>query len=1345
MNAPVPPPPEPTREQLLAALAERDRELAEAREARDATAEILKVIASSPGDAQPVFRAIAAAARRLIGGHSAAVARFIDGFASVVAVTSTNPAADAAALALPPRPIANSPILAAYREGRAHIIPDIEADDCDGFLREAARKRGWRSCVFVPLMGRDEPLGSVTVERATPGTFAADEVQLLKIFADQAVVAIENARQFHETQKALERQTATAEILKVIASSPGDVQPVFDAIARSAKRLLGGFTASVYRIADRVVGVAAYTPTDPEADAAMLATFPRPADDQMIEDYSRYGFVEIANAEAELDGLRLESARARGFQSSLTVPLTIDGALYGAIAVSRRERGKFAPHQIQLLQTFADQAAIAIQNARLFNETRVALERQTATAEILKVIASSPGDTQPVFDAIAETAKRLLGGSTAIVTRIRDGLVHLVAYTRVNPDADATLEAFYPQPIAQISAAVFERLRDQGYWEVRDTEEQYFGKLRESARARGYRSVLSVRLVSEGVAVGGLVVSRAEPGAFAPHHIELLKTFADQAAIAIHNARLFNDTQRALERQTATAEILKVIAASPSDTAPVFDAIAQSANRLLGGLSTAVWRFEGEIAHLAAYTPANPEADAALRALSPLPVRELSVFLALSEGEIAQLPDTEQGPERLRDLARLRGYRAMLFVPLIQQGAAVGFVSVTRKQPGAFDADDVGLLKTFADQAVIAIQNARSLNETKEALDQQRASGEVLAAIGQSVSDAAPVFEKILDACQRLFGGDEVGVYRIDEADMVRVAAWRGDKAEEVRHDVTPLAQSYTGKVIRERRAHHIPDLGALPDISEKLRERVKRLGGAALIYAPMLWKDRGLGSIVVSRAPPRPFSEKEQALLQGFADQAAIAVENARLFNETQARTRDLTEALQQQTATAEVLKVISRSAFDLQAVFDTLVGSAVELIGAAGGSICAREGEHFFAKSIRSPDPINDRVSGRAVPLDRSSLPGRALLSGKIEVIADASNDPEFVFRSSTASYRSGLSVPLLREGRIEGVLTVAMAEPNAITQRHIDLVQTFADQAVIAIENVRLFEQVQARTRELAASLEDLRKTQDRLVQTEKLASLGQLTAGIAHEIKNPLNFVNNFAALSGELTDELLEILGPAPLDAKLREEVGDLTKLLKDNLRKVASHGQRADSIVKNMLLHSRSGSGERRASDVNAILEESLNLAYHGARAEKPDFDITLKRDLDPAAGMVDMYPQEISRAFLNLISNGFYAATRRVADPGFEPALAVATKTIGGGVEIRVRDNGAGIPAGVRDKIFNPFFTTKPAGEGTGLGLSMTHDIVVKQHGGTIEVETAPGEFTEFRIFLPRGGVARNGERGAA
>jgi signal transduction histidine kinase len=341
----------------------------------------------------------------------------------------------------------------------------------------------------------------------------------------------------------------------------------------------------------------------------------------------------------------------------------------------------------------------------------------------------------------------------------------------------------------------------------------------------------------------------------------------------------------------------------------------------------------------------------------------------------------------------------------------------------------------------------------------------------------------------------------------------------------------------------------------------------------------------------------------------------------------------------------------------------------------------------------------------------------------------------------YRSILIIPLLRPDHIVGALVVRRKTPGEFPQSTIELLQTFADQSVVAIQNARLFESVEK-------SLEDLRTAQDRLVQTQKLASLGQLTAGIAHEIKNPLNFVNNFSAVSVELIDELRQALSGANLNKKLRAEISEIADTLQGNLDKVVQHGKRADAIVKNMLLHSRQGSGEHRPVDINALVEESLNLAYHGARAEKQGFNITLEKSLDSAAGEADVFPQDITRVLLNVISNGFYAATKRRAETNggdYEPTIAAATKNLGDRVEITIRDNGAGIPPDVKEKMFNPFFTTKPAGEGTGLGLSISHDIIVKQHAGSIEVDTQPGEFTEIRIILPRAAVflAESGGRG--
>ena len=364
-------------------------------------------------------------------------------------------------------------------------------------------------------------------------------------------------------------------------------------------------------------------------------------------------------------------------------------------------------------------------------------------------------------------------------------------------------------------------------------------------------------------------------------------------------------------------------------------------------------------------------------------------------------------------------------------------------------------------------------------------------------------------------------------------------------------------------------------------------------------------------------------------------------------------------------MLKVISRSTFDLQAVLDTLVESAARLCDADMASINREKAAAYrqVASYGYSPE-FQAYMRDHPIPAGRGSIVGRTVMQDKVMHVADVLADPEFQMRDAAkiGGIRTMLGVPLLREGTPIGVIALQRKTVRPFTDKQIELVETFADQAVIAIENVRLFESVEARTQELAKSLEELRTTQDRLVQTQKLALLGQLTAGIAHEIKNPLNFVNNFSGISAELIGELQDTLKGMPLDDKARTEINELTDTLKSNFDKVVQHGKRADAIVKNMLQHSREGSGEHRVIDINALVEESLNLAWHGARAETQGFEIKLKQFFDPSAGGADVFPQDIRRALLNLIANGFYAATRRRAETNggdYEPLSRPRPKTL--------------------------------------------------------------------------------------
>ena len=758
-------------------------------------------------------------------------------------------------------------------------------------------------------------------------------------------------------------------------------------------------------------------------------------------------------------------------------------------------------------------------------------------------------------------------------------------------------------------------------------------------------------------------------------------------------ARLTRELKEALDRQTATAGILQLIAGSPSDVQPVLDSVCRTAQRLCGAGLAGIAVRRGDVYRYVATSSANPEWDAKLRDTAFFPSRDSVAGRVLLERRAVHVEDLTADPEYgYPGFAAVGGARTALGVPLLREGDPIGVIFLGHDRVRPFTERQIEFVRTFADQAVIAIANARLLNEVQqrtndlsESLQQQTATADVLKIISRFSGDLETVLDTLVETAGRLCRADLAHMFRRRD-DMYHLVATRGGSEFLRTHPLTPDRGTATGRAALERRAVHIPDV--LQDPEYTYREGQKLVGYRTMLGVPLLRGETLVGILTLNRMSVDPYTTKEIELATSFADQAVIAIENARLFDELRERQAEL------------------------RVTFDNM-GDGVAMFDAAGRLIAWNRN---FQDLLDLPDvflgqrPTYVEYFRYLAERGEYSVDLEAELSRAVE---DISREMRF-----ERTRPDGRVIEVRRNPVPGGGFVLIYAD---ITERK------HAEDAI-------------RRARDAAeTALRELQTAQASLVHAQKMAALGQLTAGIAHEIKNPLNFINNFSALSVELIDELRQTLGGIPLDSKLRTEISEIADMLQSNLDKVVQHGKRADSIVKNMLLHSRQGSGEHRSIDINAIANEGLNLAYHGARAENPSFNITVHRNFDPAVGVVDGYPQEITRVLLNLISNGFYAATKRKAEAGdgFEPTLTATTKNLGDKVEIRIRDNGAGIPTEIKEKIFNPFFTTKPPGEGTGLGLSMSHDIIVKQHGGIIDVDTAPGAFTEFRIVLPRAGAS--------
>jgi GAF domain-containing protein/HAMP domain-containing protein len=902
-----------------------------------------------------------------------------------------------------------------------------------------------------------------------------------------------------ELKNSLEQQTAISEILRVISASPTDVQPVLDAVAERAAYLCDSPFARVFLIDGDVLRPAAeYTmagggpplPVMPLPLTRGTATGRAVLDRQTIHHDDIVPLLDTEYPDAR------QNVRISGFRAVLAVPLMREGGAYGGIFIFRREPRPYSPDQIALVETFARQAAIAIDNVRLFNETKNSLEQQTAISEILRVISSSPTDVQPVLDAVAERAAYLCDSPYARVLLVDGDILRPAATYSREPSRGA--EAILPTALKRSSIngrAVIDRetIHIADVVPLFDSE---YPDARPNATAAGIRAALSVPLVREGAAYGSIFIFRRQPGLFSPDQVALLQTFARQAAIAIDNVRLFNETKEALDQQTAISEILRVISSSPGDVRPMLNAVAERALKLCDATESGIFLVDGDALRFAAGFGSMSTFEEGDRV--PLS-RGLVIGRATIDRQtihhrdivalLAEYPDARAHQQKF-------GFRAILAVPLMREDRAIGGIVLWRTEAREFTEKQITLVRTFADQAAIAIENVRLFNETKEALNQQRASADVLAAISSSIADTAPVFDKILESCERLFAGKVAGINLVGEDGLIRLRAYHGPGRDDLER-VFPLPigpESGSGAAILTRSIIHYPDVDQGEGVPEQTRRACKAVGYKAVIFAPMIWEGRGIGVIFVGRDYVGAFSDKDIVLLKTFADQAVIAIQNSRLFNETK-------EALEQQTAVAEILRVISSSPTDVLPVLDAIAERAARLCDASSASMYLTDG--VTLRHLASKGPAAEPVTHvDAIPINRASISGRAILEQKTiqirDMLAEAAEYPQSAEFAQQYGHRTVAVMPLFREGQPFGTIVLRRQEVRAFTDREVGLLRTFGDQAAIALENVRLFNETKEALEQQQASGEVLAAISSSIADTKPvfdkiLASCERLFAG------------------------------------------------------------------------------------------------------------------------------------------------------------------------------------------------------------------------------------------------------------
>jgi two-component system, NtrC family, sensor kinase len=952
-------------------------------------------------------------------------------------------------------------------------------------------------------------------------------------------------------------------------------------------------------------------------------------------------------------------------------------------------------------------AELEAENARLRRELAEALEQQTAASEVLRVISGSPGELHSVFQPMLTNAIKLCEGTYgAMWLRQGDSFRNAGFHGPLPAEyVEIWRSATVPMGSAVLLGPLAQSRKPAQIADLRETREYRDGYQLAVTAAdfAGIRTMVGVPMVKNDDLIGAIIIYRKEVRPFTDKQIEVVANFANQAVVAIENTRLLNELRQSLQQQTATADVLKVISRSTFDLQTVLETLTESAARLCEADYAWLFHREGDLFRLMAIYGNSSDAQARLRDFFKThevrAERGSITGRAALEGRVVHVPDVLADPEYTwSGPQEIGGYRAALGAPLLREGNVAGVIFVAKTVPQPFTQKQIELVATFADQAVIAIENVRLLNELRESLQQQTATADVLNVMSRSAFDAQPVFESIIKNAAQLCHSVLSAIYRSD-GELVHLVAHDQFSPESVAavraaYPVPITSSNVIAVAIRERRVMHIADVL----VSGGYTELQRASGYRAILVVPIMRDDVAVGAIAVMQLEPRLFPETQVELLKTFASQAVIAIDNVRLFNELRQRTEDLSESLQQQTATADVLKVISRSTFDLKSVLQTLVESAARLCEADQATITRQIGGKFFRAEAYGFSPeFMDYVRDVPVEPERGTVHGRALLEGKIVHIPDVLADRDYTWAEAQrlGGFRTILGVPMLRESVPIGVLALARSEVRPFTDKQIEVVTTFADQAAIAIENVRLFEEIQDKNRQLQQASEHK----------------SQFVSNMSHELRTPLNAVIG-------LTDML--VTNAARFG----------TEKAKEPLQRVHRAGTHLLGLINQVLDLSKIEAGKLELNPQTVqllpLIKDVISTAEQLAGQNKNRLVVDAQENL----GALTIDPMRLRQILLNLLSNAC-----KFTKAG-EVKLAARKGSNGSNfVAFAVSDTGIGMTPEQQAKVFEEFSqadaTTAQKFGGTGLGLAITRKLA-RMMGGDVTVTSEPGKGSIFTVRLP-------------